>query len=36
MVRLALGTGLRWGGLTRSQAAHGEGDMLVVSQTKSG
>jgi integrase len=36
VVRLALGTGLRWGELTRSQASHVEGDMLVVSQTKSG
>lgn len=36
VVRLALGTGLRWGELCRSQAAHVEGDMLVVSQTKSG
>ena len=36
VIRLALGTGLRWGELTRAQAAHVEGDMLVVSQTKSG
>jgi len=36
VVRLALGTGLRWGELTRSQAAHVEGEMLVVSRTKSG
>ena len=36
VVRLALGTGLRWGELTRSQASHVEGEMLVVSQTKSG
>lgn len=36
VVRLALGTGLRWGELTRAQASHVEGDMLVVSQTKSG
>ena len=36
VVRLALGTGLRWGELTRAQASEVEGDMLVVSQTKSG
>jgi integrase/recombinase XerD len=36
VVRLAIGTGLRWGELTRTQASHLEGDMLVVSQTKSG
>jgi integrase len=36
VVRLALGTGLRWGELTRAQASHIEGDMLLVSQTKSG
>jgi integrase len=36
VVRLALGTGLRWGELTRAQASHIEGDWLVVSQTKSG
>ncbi len=36
VARLALGTGLRWGELTRAQASHVEGDMLVVSQTKSG
>lgn len=36
VVRLALGTGLRWGELTRAQASHVEGDMLMVSQTKSG
>ena len=36
VLRLALGTGLRWGELTRSQASHVEGDMLMVSQTKSG
>lgn len=36
VVRLALGTGLRWGELTRSQASHVEGGWLVVSQTKSG
>jgi integrase len=36
VVRLALGTGLRWGELTRAQASDIEGEMLVVSQTKSG
>ena len=36
VIRLALGTGLRWGELTRAQASHVEGDMLMVSQTKSG
>jgi integrase len=36
VVRLALGTGLRWGELTRAQAAHVEQGMVVVSQTKSG
>ncbi len=36
VVRLALGTGLRWGELTRAQASHVEAGMLVVSQTKSG
>ncbi len=36
VVRLALGTGLRWGELTRAQASDVEGGMLVVSQTKSG
>ena len=36
VVRLALGTGLRWGELTRAQAGHVEQGMLVVSQTKSG
>ena len=36
VVRLALGTGLRWGELTRAQASDLEGEMLVVSQTKSG
>lgn len=35
-IRLALGTGLRWGELLRAQAAHVENGMLVVSQTKSG
>jgi len=33
--RLALGTGLRWGELTRAQAAHVERGFLVVSMTKS-
>ena len=36
VVRLALETGLRWGELTRAQASDIEGEMLVVSQTKSG
>lgn len=35
-IRLALGTGLRWGELLRAQAKHVEQGMLVVSQTKSG
>jgi integrase len=35
VVRLALGTGLRWGELTRAQASDVEQGMLVVSQTKS-
>ena len=35
VLRLALGTGLRWGELTRSQAAHVENGALVVSKTKS-
>lgn len=33
--RLALGTGLRWGELTRADASHLERGFLVVSQTKS-
>src|SRR5262249_54365773 len=33
---LALGTGLRWSELCRSQASDVENSMLVVSQTKSG
>ncbi len=36
VLRLALGTGLRWGELTRAQASDVEHGMLVVSQTKSG
>lgn len=36
VIRLALATGMRWGEMTRAQASHVEGDMLVVSQTKSG
>ncbi len=36
VVRLAVGTGLRWGELTRAQAKDVEDGMLVVSQTKSG
>jgi len=35
VVRLALGTGLRWSELTRAQRSHVEQGMLVVSQTKS-
>ena len=35
VVRLALGTGLRWAELTRAQRSHVERGMLVVSQTKS-
>lgn len=35
MVRLGLGTGLRWGEMCRAQASQVEGDMLVVSLTKS-
>ena len=35
VLRLALGTGLRWGELTRAQASHVEGGALVVSHTKS-
>ena len=36
VVRLAAGTGLRWAELCRAQRSHLEGDVLVVSQTKSG
>ncbi len=36
VIRLGLGTGLRWGELCRAQATDVERDMLVVSQTKSG
>ena len=36
VIRLALGTGLRWAELTRAQKSHVEQGMLVVSQTKSG
>jgi integrase len=36
VVRLALGTGLRWGELTRAQASDVEQGALVVHQTKSG
>ncbi len=36
VIRLGLGTGLRWGELTRAQASDVEQGMLVVSQTKSG
>lgn len=35
VMRLALGTGLRWAELCRAQASHLEGGMLVVYQTKS-
>jgi integrase len=36
IVRLGLGTGMRWGELVRAQAADIERGMLVVAQTKSG
>jgi integrase len=36
VIRLALGTGMRWGELCRAQASHVENGMLTVSQTKSG
>ena len=36
VVRFALGTGLRWGELSRAQACHVEGGVLVVSLTKTG
>jgi integrase len=36
VVRLALGTGLRWGEMCRARAEHLEGDMLRVAHTKSG
>lgn len=36
VIRLGLGTGLRWGELCRAQASHVERGMLVISQTKSG
>jgi integrase len=36
VIRLGLGTGLRWAELCRSQARHVENGWLVVSQTKSG
>lgn len=35
VIRLGLGTGLRWGELVRARAADVDGAMLVVSQTKS-
>ncbi|MBI1797168.1 MAG: site-specific integrase [Candidatus Eisenbacteria bacterium] len=35
VIRLALGTGLRYGELCRAQRSHLEGDVLVVAQTKS-
>lgn len=35
VIRLGLGTGLRWGELVRLQATHLEGGMLVISHTKS-
>ena len=36
VVRLALGTGMRWGDLSRAQARDLQNGMLVVGQTKSG
>jgi len=36
LCRLGVGTGLRWGELSRVQAAHFQDGVLVVSQTKSG
>ena len=36
VIRLGLGTGLRWAELCRSQSRHAEHGWLVVSQTKSG
>lgn len=36
LCRLAVGTGLRWGELTRAQAGHFTNGVLVVGQTKSG
>jgi integrase len=36
VLRLALGTGLRWGELCRAQASHVDNGMLVVSHTKTG
>lgn len=36
VIRLGLGTGLRWGELCRAQASHVENDVLVVSHTKNG
>jgi integrase len=36
LIRLALGTALRWGELVRTQAAHVQSGQLIVSQTKSG
>ena len=35
VIRLGLGTGLRWGELCRARREHVEGGMLVVAQTKS-
>lgn len=35
-LRLALGTGLRWGELVRAQAAHLERDLLLVPKSKTG
>jgi integrase len=35
-IRLGLGTGLRWGEMARAQASHLSGNVLTVSQTKSG
>ena len=36
IVRLGLGTGLRWSELVRAQTSHAERGMLVVAHTKSG
>jgi len=36
VIRLGLGTGLRWGELTRAKASDVENGVIVVSQTKSG
>ncbi len=36
VIRLALATGMRWGELSRAQAAHFNGEWLILEQTKSG